>query len=174
MARVSRNDVWDAYCVGEIDTCYCCKESQLKKYDANTWHRGHILGDRYGGPGILMNLRPLCVKCNNDSKPFATTYAYMAHIKTLLPHEAEEMESDHRQKLSYIMLSDSKSAFECIAITNKGTKCTLNKYLLHLCCKKHYPRQKHYLDIYAKNMEKDLKRQEIELNKLLEEEDFFQ
>jgi hypothetical protein len=173
MARVSRDDVWDAYCMGEIDTCYCCNKSKLVKNDANTWHRGHILGDRYGGPGILMNLRPLCVKCNRDSKPYATTYGYMAHIKKLLPDEAYEMEQSHRQQLSYIMLSDSQAAFHCIAITEKGTKCTLNKYLLHLCCKKHHKQEKYHIATYIRKIEIECAKEALELEKLMAEEDLF-
>ena len=70
-----RTQVWRTY-FGDNSkgTCFCCDI----EIDVNSWHCGHILSDKYGGPTELVNLKPVCVKCNLEMKAMHM-YRYMIY-----------------------------------------------------------------------------------------------
>jgi hypothetical protein len=153
MSGKNREDVWLVYC-GKVSTavCYCCqnKNSLMRRHDAKSWHIGHILGEKYDGAKSMMNVRPLCTTCNNSSKEHVTTYGYMAEIGTLSIQDALDKESKHIKMIQNNLGSNLKGVYHCIAITQKGTRCTFNKCKLNLCCKVHIDNEKYHINVYIK------------------------
>ncbi len=146
---VSREETWETYCGNsETSLCYCCRITTLVRSDSKNWHVGHILGDRYDGARSIYNVRPLCFDCNNKSRPYLTTYGYMAYIGTLTKQEADIIETQHLEMIRNCIGKHAKRVFHCIARLETGKRCTNNKVGLTTCCKKHGKEEAKYVRMY--------------------------
>jgi len=57
--------VWDRYigeCIGK-SKCYCCKLTDIIQM---SFHCGHVISVKNGGPTEIDNLRPICQNCNSS------------------------------------------------------------------------------------------------------------
>ena len=144
----------------------------MHQNDSNSWHRGHILGEKYDGAMSIHNVRPLCTGCNYASRPFLTTYGYMSHIGTLTKQEADRMENTHLEMLRNCIGQHAKRVYHCIARTQKGTRCTFNKVGLSVCCNVHMPKEEDWINLYMQqnHIIESIQRDEENLRLLMQDE----
>ena len=60
----------------EDGCCFSCMNKM--KLDSPSWHCGHVISNKEGGPKTIGNLHPICAKCNLDMKE-QHMYRYMVY-----------------------------------------------------------------------------------------------
>lgn len=63
ICQSKKRDVWYTYVGKEIGSsmCLCCKNEEITQIN---FHCGHIISEKDGGTLDIVNLRPICSKCN--------------------------------------------------------------------------------------------------------------
>lgn len=151
MSRVNRIDLWNRYFMKETGLCLCCKKAILIRDDETTWHKGHILGDKDRGTGCMDNLWPICVGCNNTSKPFTSIYTYMAYIGTMSLEKATMLEREHRLYLAKCAMGEVD--FKCLGYNKNGKRCSFNR-ISQFCCRKHSSEEQLWITKYMEQNNK--------------------
>jgi len=145
MSRVNRIDLWNRYFIKNTGTCPCCKKVILIRDDETTWHKGHIIGDKDRGTGCIDNLWPICVVCNNASKPFTSIYTYMAYIGTMSMEKAIMLEHEQKNYLAKCVIGEID--YKCLGYNKNGKRCSFNK-ITNYCCKKHSNNEQMWINKY--------------------------
>jgi len=151
MSRVNRIDLWNRYFIKDTGLCLCCKKAILLRDDETTWHKGHIIGDKDRGTGCMDNLWPICVSCNNASKPFTSTYTYMAYIGTMSLEHATMLEREQKNYLAKCASGDID--YKCLGYNKDGKRCSFNK-ITNFCCRKHSKNEQIWLNKYIEQFNK--------------------
>lgn len=112
--------------------CPCCLICKISRTESGTWERGHIIPTRNLGPDIYANIRPICVRCNEQDKKFETNYHYMVHIGTMQPDDLNPALA--RIRHMYNLQEIHPERFQCRAVlgkikskrSSKSTKLMIN------------------------------------------------
>ena len=114
--------------------CPSCKINIMRKDDSSTWESEHIIKVRYGGPDFIYNLIPICKKCNQNNRPYETTYDYMVALGTMDEETAKMKKAQHSKYMQN--LREHIQALICIAYTDDNIPCKNNR-VGEYCCMVH-------------------------------------
>lgn len=158
--KTKRMKSWE-YRFGNIDRHICpscnnyemIRDATIKNTKIGIWECEHIFKRRYNNGDMYDNLIPICKTCNTNNKPYDTMYDYMVIIKTITREEADIKKQELEQLLK--TLQNNKNALLCIALTQKGDRCTKNKDIKSLFCGQHKKNETYHINEFIKRDMKD-------------------
>lgn len=140
MSRVPRLDVWEQEFKHESwGICPCCKSNIIhfveNKGDEG-WNRGHIIPMKHFGADLLINLRPICLDCNENDQKFPTNYDYMVFLGTMTKDTAVANIAKLKADIEHI--HKYPETIVCIKSTKFGKACQNKRKPHSLFCRKCY------------------------------------
>ena len=98
MSRIPHENIWLSYYYAMTQApCPICKTIMHKDNHLNQpngWNRAHIISSLSGGPDILPNVRPICIKCNLQMKN-DNLFIYLLKLKIITKDQAKILYDQH-------------------------------------------------------------------------------